>query len=185
LLEENVRNIKLTVAYDGSAYHGFQRQANAMTIQQILEERLATIFGHDLNFNMSARTDTGVHAYGQIVNFYTTGSIPVEKITAAAKSLLPHDIVVCDAQIVHSEFHARFDAKSKIYKYQIYNTKIADPFLRNYAWHIQKPLDSEAMHKAVQFIVGTHDFSAFRASGGAPVSPVRTILSASVVVMGK
>lgn len=173
-----MRNIKLVLAYDGTAYHGYQRQANAMTIQQVVEERLQKIFGHPLTLTGSARTDAGVHAYGQVVNFLTQGTIPAERIPLAAKALLPSDIVVVAAAEETAEFHARYSAKSKIYRYRLVNTRLADPFERNYAWHFLRPLDVLLMHEAAQAIVGTHDFSAFRATGGAPISPVRTIMTA-------
>ena len=173
-----MRNIKLVLAYDGNAYHGFQRQANAMTIQQLVEERLQKIFGHPLTINGSARTDAGVHAYHQVVNFFTQGTIPAERIPLATRGLLPDDIVVVAAAEETAEFHARCSAKSKIYRYRLVNTRIANPFERNYAWHFPLPLDVALMHEAAQVVVGTHDFSAFRATGGAPVSPVRTIIAA-------
>jgi tRNA pseudouridine38-40 synthase len=173
-----MRNIKLILAYDGTHYHGFQRQANAMTVQQMVEERLAGLFGQPLRLSGSARTDTGVHAYGQVVNFYTEGSIPVARIPLAARGLLPPDIVVVGASEEPHEFHARRSAKGKIYRYRLLNTRLANPFERNYAWQLAAPLDVEIMHQAVQAIVGTHDFSAFRAAGGAPVSPVRTVMAA-------
>ncbi|SCM81753.1 tRNA pseudouridine synthase A [uncultured Sporomusa sp.] len=179
-----MRNIKLILAYDGTAYHGFQRQANAMTIQQIVEERLARLFGHPLKLTGSARTDTGVHAYGQVVNFYTQGTIPTERIVLAAKGLLPPDIVVVDAAEEAPGFHARRSATGKIYRYRLLNTKLPNPFERNYAWHIATRLDAALMHEAAQAVVGTHDFSAFRAAGGAPVSPVRTIMAAACREVG-
>ncbi len=172
------RNIKLIVAYDGTKYHGFQRQANASTVQQVLEERLALIFGHDLKMTGAARTDAGVHAYGQVVSFFAHGSIPVEKVPLAAKSVLPDDIVIKAAEEVSERFHARFSAQSKIYIYRIQNSVSSDPFTRNYAWQLPIRLDVEAMQSAMQSVVGTHDFSAFRAKGGAPVNPVRTIIAA-------
>lgn len=172
------RTIKLIVAYDGFAYHGFQRQANAVTIQQILEERLETLFGHAIKTVGAARTDAGVHAYGQVVSFTTTGSIPVLRIPQAARSVLPEDIVVRDAAEVPGSFHARYSAKSKIYCYRIYNHESADPFLRRYAWHIRSALDVDSMQQALGHIIGKHDFSAFRAAGGPPVNPVREILHA-------
>ncbi|VBB04869.1 trna pseudouridine synthase [Lucifera butyrica] len=174
-----MKNLKLILAYDGTAYHGFQRQANALTVQQVVEERLARIFGHKITLTGAARTDAGVHAYGQVVNFYTGGSIPVERIPAAAQGLLPRDIVVCSAEEVDADFHARYNAKSKIYQYKIYTGPIADPFLRNYAWHITRPLCVDTMDRVVSQVKGTHDFSAFRAAGSAPVNPVRTILDAA------
>lgn len=179
-----MRNIKLILAYDGSAYHGFQRQANAMTIQQLVEERLAKLFGHTLKLNGSARTDAGVHAYGQVVNFYTQGTIPVERIVLAAQGLLPPDIVVVDASEETPGFHARRSAKGKIYRYRLLNSRLPNPFERKHAWHISTSLDTALMHEAAQAVVGTHDFSAFRAAGGAPVSPVRTIMAAACREVG-
>lgn len=174
-----MRNIKLILAYDGTAYHGFQRQANAMTIQQLVEERLAKIFGHELKLTGSARTDTGVHAYGQVVNFFSHGTIPTERIPLATKGLLPPDIVVVSASEESTEFHSRCAAKGKVYRYRLLNTRLANPFERNYAWHFPASLEPKIMHEAAQIVVGTHDFSAFRAAGGAPISPVRTIMSAA------
>lgn len=179
MMDKNKRNIKLTVAYDGSAYHGFQRQANALSIQEVLEERLAKILGHPLKMTGAGRTDSGVHAYGQVVNFYTTGTIPSERIPAAGKGLLPNDIVIVKAEEVAPEFHARYSAKSKIYIYRVLTGRAADPFTRNFAWHIPQALNTSAMHEAARIILGEHDFSAFRAAGGPPVSPIREIFDAS------
>jgi len=172
-----MRNIKLTVAYEGTAYNGFQRQMNGIGIQEILEVKLAKVFGHPLKMYGAGRTDAGVHAYGQVVNFKTTGTIPVERIPPASRCLLPHDIVVTKAEEVSEGFHAQYAAKSKIYIYKLYLQKTPNPFLRNYAWHIVKKLDVKALQEASQMIVGTHDFSAFRAAGGATMNPVRTIMS--------
>ena len=172
-------NLKLTVAYDGTNYHGFQRQANALTIQQVLEEGLSRLFGHEVKVTGAARTDAGVHAYGQTVNFYTAATIPVEKVPLAARAFLPPDIVVVTAERVPHSFHARYSAQSKIYRYQILNSPQPDPCLRNYSWHIPHALDIDRINEALGIIVGTHDFSSFRAAGGAPVNPVRTIYEAS------
>jgi tRNA pseudouridine38-40 synthase len=173
------RTLKLTVAYDGTAFHGFQRQANALTVQQVLEERLARIFGHPVKVVGAGRTDAGVHAYGQVVSLRTTGSIPTDRVAQAARSVLPDAIVVTAAAEVAATFHARYAAKSKIYLYRLHTGAVPDPFLRNYAWHLADGTDAAAMHAAAQRTVGEHDFSAFRAAGGAPGSPVRTILAAS------
>lgn len=172
------RNIKLTVAYDGTAYHGFQRQANALAVQQVLEDRLKTIFGHTISMVASGRTDTGVHAYGQVINFRTTGSIPVKRIVAAASSVLPEDIIIIDAEEADSEFHARRSAKNKTYMYRIHNARLPNPFERKYAWHVTAELDVCLMDIVSRQIVGTHDFSAFRGAGSAPVNPVKTIFEA-------
>ena len=172
-----MRNIKLTVAYEGTAYNGFQRQKNGIGIQQILEGKLAPLFGHELKMNGAGRTDTGVHAYGQVVNFKTEGTIPIDRIAIGSRCLLPHDIVITEAVEVDDNFHARFDATSKIYVYKIYPHVLPDPFLRNYAWHIWRNLDTPAIQEAAHIIVGTHDFSAFCAAGGKTLSPVRTIMA--------
>jgi len=173
------RNIKLTVAYDGTKYHGFQRQANALAVQQVLEERLKGVFGHALSITASGRTDTGVHAYGQVLNFYTTGSIPTERIVSAASGVLPEDIVVVAAEEVNKGFHARRDAKRKTYMYRIYNSRLPNPFELRYAWHVRTELDESLMNTITRQVVGTHDFSAFKAAGGPPVSPIKTIFSAN------
>lgn len=177
-----MRVIKLVIAYDGSNYHGFQRQLNApATIQQILEDRLAKIFGHKLVIQGAGRTDTGVHAQGQVVNFSTTGTIPTDKIVHACRSVLPDDIVVFAAAEVSDQFHARKSAGSKTYQYRIYQSKQPNPFWRNYAWHLCYELDCLAMQKALSIIIGTHDFSSFKGASSAMVSPVRTILDANCV----
>lgn len=173
------RNIRLTVAYDGTAYHGFQRQANALAIQQVLEDRLAPLFGHPLSLIASGRTDTGVHAYGQVINFRTAGIIPTEKIVQAANGVLPKDIAILAATEAAPEFHARKDAKGKTYVYRIYNARLPNPFERNHAWQVRAELDAALMGRVAAQVLGTHDFSAFRATGGAPVDPVKTIFEAN------
>ncbi|MBP2645198.1 MAG: truA [Firmicutes bacterium] len=173
------RKLKLTVAYDGTAYHGFQRQANAITVQEVLEEKLGKIFGHPITVFGAARTDAGVHAYRQVISFVIYGSIPTEKVPYAAKSVLPGDIVITKAEEVEDDFHARYSAKSKIYQYRLYVSPLPNPFQRNYVWHIRKNLDVLLMHEAIQAVIGEHDFSAFRGAGGPPISPVRTMLAAN------
>lgn len=181
-MDQVERNICLTVAYDGSTYHGFQRQANtAVTIQQVLEERLAPLFGHKLKIAGAARTDTGVHAYGQVVTFNTTGCIPVSRIPFAARGVLPQDIVIRDARVMPLHFHARLSAKSKLYYYHIHNQVVADPFLRHYAWQIKQKLRLDQMQQAIRHVIGKHDFSAFRGAGGPPRNPVREIFAASCI----
>lgn len=170
-----LRYLKLTVAYDGTNYHGFQRQTNAVGVQQVLEKALTKLMGEDIKLAASGRTDTGVHAYGQVVSFQTKGSIPTEKIVAAMKSFLPSDIVVWRAEDVDRDFNARYSAISKRYKYRILLRSVANPFERNYAWQLPKQLNLAAMQEASSIILGTHDFSAFRSLGSAPVTPVKTM----------
>ena len=152
-----------------------------MTIQQVLEERLEPLFGHELKIAGAARTDTGVHAHGQVVTFTTTGLIPVSRIPFAARGVLPHDIVVKEARVMSPQFHARLSAKSKWYYYHIHNQVVADPFLRHYAWQIKPKLRLDQMQHAIRYIIGKHDFSAFRGAGGPPRNPVREIFAASCI----
>lgn len=179
------RNIGLVVAYDGTRYHGFQRQSPPVTaIQNVLEERLQKIFGEPIEMTAAGRTDAGVHARGQVVNFFTNGTIPTERIPRAAESVLPGDIVVRSAFEASRDFSALHSALKKTYAYRVLNEAAPDPFLRDYAWHIREPLDLEAMGRVSDALAGLHDFSSFRAAGGAPISPVRTIFAARCVRRG-
>ena len=180
-MKSRARNIVMTVAYDGTAYHGFQRQTPpVVAVQNVLEEKLQTVFGDTIELAASGRTDAGVHAYGQVVNFFTDGTIPTERIVRAVNSLLPSDIVVTEAHEGGREFSARHSAKSKTYIYRIQQGKVPSVFTQRYAWYVRRPLDVAAMQQALDCIIGTHDFSAFRAAGGAPMSPVRTMYEARV-----
>ena len=173
------RNIRMTIAYDGSAYHGFQRQTPpVVAVQNVLEEKLETVFGENIEVAASGRTDAGVHAYGQVVNFFTNCRIPTERIPMAMNSLLPEDVVVLDAQEADRDFSARHSAKSKIYIYRIFQSQLPDPFKRLYSWHIKRPLDEVKIQEAMDMLLGVHDFSAFRATGGAPMLPVREMYEA-------
>lgn len=177
-MESKTRNIKLTLAYDGSAYHGFQRQENAVTVQAVLEKALRTLFGDFAKFAASGRTDTGVHARGQVVSFYTQGAIPADRIVRALNSLLPPDVAAVAAEEAPLAFHARCSARSKLYRYRIRQGETPDPFARNYAWYLRQPLDVAAMNAGLAHVCGTHDFSAFQAAGGSIRNPVRTLYTA-------
>lgn len=175
------RNIALIVAYDGTKYNGFQRQnPPCVAIQNILEDRLQNIFGDKIILTGSGRTDAGVHAHGQVVNFFTDGRIEAEKIPQAASSVLPEDIVVREAFEVDKNFSALHSAKSKIYLYKIQRDKILNPFVKNFSWHIPYPLDVDKMKIALKIIEGTHDFSAFKAASQTQMNPVRTIFEADI-----
>ena len=181
LMKARRRNIALKVAYDGTAYAGFQRQMPPIiAVQNVLEEKLQTIFGDTIELAAAGRTDAGVHAYGQVVNFFTDGTIPTGRIARAANSLLPDDIVIKAAWEADREFSARHSATSKTYLYRIQTGETPDPMTARYAWYIRRPLDIVAMQTALDLILGTHDFSAFRAAGGAPMSPVRTMYEATI-----
>ena len=186
IMKARKRNIRLTVSYDGTAYNGFQRQnPPQLAVQNVLEEKLQQVCGDTIELAASGRTDAGVHALGQVVNFFTDGRIPVDRLPRAVNSILPPDIVVLEAAEADRDFSARHSAKSKTYIYRILQGYIPDPFERNYSWNIRKELDVESMQACLAMLEGTHDFSAFRAAGGPPVSPVRTIYEARLKQQGR
>ena len=173
-----MRTIKLVVAYDGSCYHGFQKQKDYDTIQSILEEKLALLCGEPVVIAGSGRTDAGVHALAQTVTFKTKGRIPCNNIVRASRSLLPRDIVVVSAAEVPEGFHARFSACWKIYQYRVLCTTTPNPFRMRYTWQQPVPLKLQEMNAAAALLVGTHDFSAFRSSGSVDSLPIKTIYEA-------
>jgi tRNA pseudouridine38-40 synthase len=178
-MKARARNICLKVAYDGTAYHGFQRQTPPIiAVQNVLEEKLQTVCGDTIELAAAGRTDAGVHARGQVVNFFTDGTIPVDRIVRALNSLLPPDIVALSAAEADRGFSARHSARAKTYLYHIQQGEVPDPFSQRYAWHVRQPLDLAAVQEAMQLLEGEHDFSSFRASGGAPMSPVRMMYEA-------
>jgi len=172
------RNIRLLLEYDGTRYHGWQRQKNAVSIQQVLEEALTRLTGEEVRLIGSGRTDAGVHALGQVANFHSGGALPLKAFEAGANSMLPWDIVVLEAREVPPEFHARKSALSKTYEYRILNRPRRSPLHHHFGWWISGKLDLEAMAAAAALLPGEHDFSAFRASGGNSLNPVRRIAAA-------
>lgn len=173
------RTLKLIVAYDGSAYHGFQRQPHDLTVQQVLEEALSRITGENISVAGSGRTDSGVHAKGQAISLITACPIPAANLKRAMNSILPPDITVISSEDAKEGFHARYSARWKRYCYRVVLNAYYDPFIRNYAWQMQNTvLDVPAMNKAAALLVGTHDFSFFRSSGSVKTSPVKTIYKA-------
>lgn len=172
-----VRCIKLTVAYDGTAYVGFQRQPNGIAVQQRLEEALRAVTGDPgLRIGAAAgRTDAGVHARGQVVHLHTESSIPIDRWPHAVNSHLPADIVVTGAEWVPDGFHARYWALEKRYRYTFELAPFPSPLNRLYAYHWPRPVDVAAMREAASLLVGRHDFAAFRSTGGAARTSTRTI----------
>lgn len=170
-----MRTIKLTVAYDGSSYHGFQKQKHGQTIQNKLEEVLSLLCNETVSTIGSGRTDAGVHALAQTVSFSTNGRIPCNNIVRAAARMLPLDIIIRDAVEVEEDFHARYSAKEKTYLYKIVINEQDSPFLYRYAWQIHEKLNLEAMNEAAAMLLGKHDFSAFRSSGSVETDPNRTM----------
>lgn len=170
-----VRNIKLTLAYDGSAFAGFQVQPNACTVQGELMAALGKILGEEVKVVGAGRTDAGVHARAQVVNFSTRAKLPVERLPAALNSCLPREVRVWQAEEVEGSFHARYSATGKVYRYLIQQAAHPSPFLQRYSWSLRGPLDFTAMQSAAQLLLGEHDFSSFCASGGAAKNHVRTL----------
>ena len=176
-----MRNIKLTIQYDGSRYKGFQRlKDNDNTIQGKIEDVLTRMTEEKIEIIGSGRTDMGVHAYKQVANFKTNSNLSVEKMNDYLYKYLPEDIVINDICEVDDRFHARYNAKGKVYLYKIYNTKHHDVFLRKYTTHVEKPLDIEAMKEASKYLIGEHDFTSFASSKSKKKSNVREIYSITI-----
>ena len=175
-----MRNFKMTVEYDGSAYCGWQRQENGTSIQQLLEEAIKLITGQKVAVIGSGRTDAGVHALNQVGSFRCSTKLPVNKIFMGMNSVLPPDIVVKELEEAADEFHALRDVKSKIYVYKICNQRLRPALGRNYFWHIRFPLDIGKMKKAAKYLIGTNDFSCFCATGTDVKDRVRTIVDVEI-----
>jgi len=175
-----VGNIKLTLQYDGIDFYGFEVQPGKRTIRGELEKALKKVYKRPIKFNAASRTDSGVHALGQVISFKAPVSIPLPKLPIALNSVLPEDIRVIRAEAASKGFNARFDARSKIYEYLIFNGAIMPPHLREAAWHVKPKLDLFAMRKAAKFIVGKHDFSSFCAAGGDDKNFVRTLFKVEI-----
>lgn len=172
-----MRYLKLVLAYDGTKYHGFQIQKGTglPTIQGTLEKALSMLIREDVKIIGAGRTDAGVHAKGQVVNFSCNSAIPVERFSLALNSLLPEDIVVLKAEEVNADFHACFSAHRKTYCYTYYNSPNRNPFWRFYSFQVPVNLHIIEMKKACGLFIGEHDFRAFCASGSSAKSFTRTI----------
>jgi tRNA pseudouridine38-40 synthase len=175
-----MRNISLVVSYDGTAYHGWQYQPNLITIEQVVREAIEKILNHKIKIYAGARTDTGVHAQGQVVNFFTEKGIEPGSLARGLNSLLPVDIRVKDAFEVGPDFHARYSAKSKTYVYCILNATYNSPFYVRYVWHIPYNIDVSSMNDSIKLIVGQHDFSAFKKKNATYHNPIREVIRARV-----
>ena len=170
-----MRNIALKLTYVGTAYHGWQAQKNAATVQETLEAALATVVGHPVKCTGAGRTDAGVHARVYIANFRTSSAIPCDRLPLAVNTRLPEDIVVTKATQVPEQFNAIGSCLKKEYTYQIYNSRIRDPFYVNRVWFYPKHLDEGIMAAAAHQFVGTHDFAAVRSVGTETRTTVRTV----------
>jgi tRNA pseudouridine38-40 synthase len=173
-----MRNIKLVIEYKGTHYLGWQVQPKGPTVQGVIEEKLALITGEAVYLIGSGRTDSGVHAFGQVANFKTKNQLNVHSIQRALNSLLPPDIVIQRAEEVEEGFHARKQSKSKVYEYRILNRELRSAFHHEYAWHILQKLDLEEMRKATRVLIGEHDFSSFRSVGSPTRTAIRRVIRA-------
>ncbi len=179
------RNFKLVLEYDGSRYHGWQRQNGVLSIQEVIESRLEVMLGNPVGVRASGRTDAGVHARGQVANFYARTRLRAEQIQRGLNSLLPPDIVVKDAEETPESFHARFSATSKTYEYHILNRPVPSALERNYSWHISRPLCPSAIMECLELLPGLHDFAAFMAAGSSVKSTERIVYRASLEQNGE
>jgi tRNA pseudouridine38-40 synthase len=173
-----MRNIKLLIEYDGTNYQGWQVQPDGLTIQGMLEEKLSRLSSERIHVIGSGRTDSGVHALGQVAHFRTQSQMDIRTIQRALNSLLPPDIVIREVEEVDEGFHARKQSKSKVYEYRILNRNLRSAFYRGYVWHIPQKLNLAEMKKATQSLIGEHDFSAFRTVGSPTRTTVRRVIRA-------
>ncbi|MEW8221828.1 MAG: tRNA pseudouridine(38-40) synthase TruA [Candidatus Thiodiazotropha taylori] len=177
--------VALGVEYDGTAFHGWQFQGDVRSVQESLQIALSKVADHEVTVHCAGRTDTGVHATGQIVHF-DTPSVRTERSWVLGTNVnLPADVSICWAKPMPEDFHARFSAIGRHYRYQILNRTYRSALWRDRAVWIHKPLDEQAMHRAAQSLVGTHDFSSYRALGCQAKHPVRTVHSLSVSRQGE
>jgi len=175
-----MRNLKLTLAYDGTDFCGWQIQPDARTVQGELERALAATTGEAIRTVASGRTDAGVHALGQVVSFRTGVDWPIESFRRALATHLPEDMAVVAAEDAPPDFHAIRSAKRKRYRYLIHDGRIADVHRRRFAWHCRERLDERLMRMGAEALVGTHDFASFQTTGAPRESTVRTIYEVSI-----
>ncbi len=175
-----MRFLKLTIAYDGTDFAGWQVQPNERTVQQTLERAIASVTGEEVRATASGRTDAGVHAVGQVVSVALRSALPAETLCRALNANTPHDLVVMDVTEATEGFHAIRDATGKRYRYVIQDGRLKDLFSRAYAWHIPQPLDDNAMREAAALLVGRHDFASFEAAGSERKTTVRHVTDLTV-----
>ncbi|MDD5439797.1 MAG: tRNA pseudouridine(38-40) synthase TruA [Candidatus Omnitrophica bacterium] len=175
-----MRTIKLTIAYDGTDYCGWQRQENGLSVQEVLEKKLRKILGEKITVTGSGRTDSGVHARAQIAHFKTTKEMPLRNIYRALIAHMPADIAVIRVAQAGAGFDAQRDARQKKYRYTIYNDQVMSPFLRRYALHIPYRLDVNKMNAAARYLAGRHDFASFQNAHSSAKTSVRTIQKITV-----
>ena len=171
---------KLTIGYDGTKFSGWQAQPNRRTVQGAVQDTWQKITGETVQVTASSRTDAGVHALGQVVGVSSATHLSAEQLHRALNALLPVDVIVRGVEVVPDGFHATYNAIGKRYRYRIYNARCRPLFERDTVWHVPQPLDIEAMQRAAQVLVGTHDFASFQSAGSERESTVRTISAIEV-----
>lgn len=179
-----MQNLKLTLEYDGTGYHGWQIQPGLPTIQGLLQETAKRISGEEARVTGAGRTDAGVHALGQVANFWTAKDLGPDSWQRAFNTLLPPDIVVRGVEIAPEDFDARWSARHKTYRYAILNAPHPSALERHWLLHIPHPLEQASMAEAVASLLGEHDFSAFRAADGGSPNPVRRVYEAHLLTEG-
>ena len=175
---------KIVLAYDGTDFVGWQRQANGVSIQGLIEDALRALDGRDVTVTGAGRTDAGVHALGQVAAFTIARELAPDAVVRALNAHLPHAVRVLTAEDASPTFHPRFGARTKTYRYRLWNGDVMSPFERRHAWHVPGPLDVEAMHKAARLLEGRHDFAAFQATGSSVATTEREILVSRIADCG-
>jgi tRNA pseudouridine38-40 synthase len=178
-------NIKITIEYDGTRYHGWQIQARGETIQAVLERAVSIFVKTPTRVTGSGRTDAGVHALGQVANFFAAEIYNPHRIRRALNALTPDDIAIKEVEVVPGSFDARRDGRSRVYEYHILNRPTASPFYRYRAWHLHESLDLEAMRAAITCLLGEHDFTSFRAAACDAEHAVRKVYRTSLDQRGE
>ncbi len=180
-----MRNIKLTIEYDGKEFNGWQKQPNKLNIQGEIERAIEEITGEQVDLYGSGRTDAGVHSLGQVANFKTNSKLPIEKVAIAINSKLKKSIRIKKAEEVSENFHSRYNCHKKKYRYIINNSSQGSAIYRGLEYHVSQKLNVEEMKKAIKFFEGEHDFKAFKSSGTSSKSSVRTIYNAELKQNGE
>ena len=176
-----MRNLKLTIRYDGTDFHGWQTQPGLRTVQETVEAAIAAITREErVRVNCAGRTDSGVHAHGQVGNVFTATRLDPAKLVKAVNSQLPDDVTVLECEVVGQAFCANKGAVAKRYRYVINDSRIPDPFLRRYAYQPRRNVDHEAMHRAAQVLLGRHDFRCFETEWPNRLTSIRTIQDIAV-----
>ncbi len=179
------RNLKVILSYDGTDFCGWQVQRSERTVQGVVEDALARLHDHPVRVKAAGRTDSGAHAHGQVISFESDSSVPDNRLAMAMNSLLPRDVRVVTAQLAADDFHARYSARRRIYKYYILPAGYSDPFARRYCLTVKRRLDLQRLNSFAAKIIGVHDFTTFAATGDASESMTREIFSSAFHVEGR